>query len=112
MSDQARTPKSLYDSSIGDIALKNFFAGFMHGLGGFFVTLLTWFVLYVLIMRFALPQLSGVLSQAEAMIRTLEKIQSGVGGTTDLMAPTPGGKQGITIPPELIKQFQELQKTQ
>ena len=112
MSDQPRPAKSLYDSSAGEIAGKNFLAGFMRGLGGFFITVLTWVLFYYLTIHFVLPQLTGYMSEAQDMIKSVKEIQ---GATTNLMTPsgtgstTTGGSKGIVIPPEMIQQFQQLQ---
>ncbi len=117
---QQSTPrsKSLYDASVSEVAIKNFFAGFMHGLGGFFVTVLSWGVLYFLIIRVVVPQFSGLLNQAEGLMKSVEKIQGVTnGGTVDLMAPEnegvqSSGSRGITIPPELLEQVQRFQQQQ
>lgn len=109
--------KSMYDASAGEVAFKNFLAGFMRGLGGFFITLLTWAALYFFSVKYLLPQLTGVLGEAKSMIQSVEKIQT---GTTNLMAPktqAPGSEAGtstggLMITPELIKQVQQMQQKQ
>lgn len=100
--DSNKQPKSLYDASVGEVAIKNFFAGFMHGLGGFFVTLLSWVVLYFLLIQVVMPQFQGMLTQAGDLLKSVEKLQN---GTSNLMKPSGGST--ITIPPELLKQFQQ-----
>lgn len=109
-----KSPKSLYDSSVGEVAAKHFLAGFMQGLGGFFITILTWVVGFYLVTTYVVPQFSGMISQAQDLIKSVEKIQ---GGANNLMTPPTGGStgsgsKGIVIPPEMIQQFQNLQKTQ
>lgn len=122
--ESTKPSKTLYDASVGEIATKNFFVGFMRGLGGFFATLLSWVVLYYLITQVVVPQFSGLLNQAGDLIKSVERIQGGVGGATNLMNPSAGsglapsagsgqgssGSKGIVIPPEMIQQFQQLQK--
>ncbi len=113
MSDiQPRQPKSMYDASVGEIATKHFFAGMMQGLGGLVVTMISWVLIYILLINIVLPQISGMLTQAESLIKSVEKVQ---GGATNLMNPTSGssstGGQTITIPPGLLEQFEQMQKT-
>lgn len=112
--DTQKTSKSLYDASTGEIAMKHFLAGFMQGLGGFFITIITWVVGYYLVVQYVVPQFSGMIGQAQDLIKSVEKIQ---GGASNLMTPqtsrTSGsGSKGIVIPPEMIQQFQNLQKSQ
>lgn len=116
MSDTPKAPKSLYDSSVGDIAVKHFFAGFMHGLGGLVVTMISWVLIYILVINIVLPQISGMLTQAEGLMKSLEKIQSPA-GSTNLMNPSTGSKTGtqggnITIPAELLQQVQQSMQAQ
>lgn len=110
-------PKSLYDSSAWEISYKNFLAGFMRGLGGFLITLVTWGSLYYISVTYLVPQLSGFISEAKGMIQSAEKLQQ---SATNLMAPrsqsaTPGSEAGtptgsLMVTPELIKQVQQLQQ--
>ncbi len=123
MDTPPKTPKSLYDASVGEIAYKNFLVGFMRGLGGFFITVLTWIFIYYFSITYLLPQLTGVLTEAKSMIQSIERIQN---GATNLMRPsqttstqptssgsaTQSPNGGIVIPPELIQQFQKLQQKQ
>lgn len=105
-----KQPKSMYDASLGEIAVKHFFAGMMQGLGGLVVTLISWVLIYVLIINIVLPQVSGMLGQAEGLIKSVEKLN---GANQDLMR---GGSSGsgtsIQVPPGLLEQLQQLQKTQ
>ncbi len=114
MDTSSKQPKSLYDSSAAEIAYKNFLVGFMRGLGGFFITLLTWATLYYISVHYLLPQLTGVLNEAKTMIQSVERVQN---GANNLMVPrststgtSESGSGGIVIPPEMVKQFQQLQK--
>jgi hypothetical protein len=116
MSDTPKASKSLYDASLGDIAVKHFFAGFMQGLGGLVVTMISWVLIYVLIINIVLPQISGMLGQAEGLMKSLEKIQN-PSGSTNLMNPSTGTRSGqqegtVTIPAELLKQVQQSMQAQ
>lgn len=110
----------MYDASASEIALKNFLAGFMRGLGGFFITIATWIALYFFSVRYILPQLTGVFDEAKSMIQSVERIQN---GASNLMTPSktqgsmPGSEAGTTtgglvVTPELIKQVQKMQQNQ
>jgi hypothetical protein len=117
MDSQQKAPKSIYDASAGEIAYKNFLVGFSRGLGGFFITILTWVALYYFTIHYVLPQLTGILGEAKGMIQSVEKLQN---GTTNLMLPSNIQKSsptssdapaaGIVIPPEMVKQFQQMQQ--
>lgn len=93
--DTQQTSKSLYDAGIGEIAAKEFVAGFMRGLGSFVMTILTWVIMYFLVMRFVFPQLSGYLTQAQSMIESLQSVQKGAAGM----------QQNLSLPETLLQQL-------
>lgn len=105
--ETSRQPKSLYDASLGEVALKHFFAGFMQGLGGLAVTIITWGLLYVLIVQFMLPQLQGMITQAEGLINSVQKMNQALPSIPSGDASA-GGQ--IVIPENLLQQFQQMQK--
>ncbi len=108
----------MYDASLSDVAVRHFFAGFMQGLGGLVVTLISWVLIYILVINIVLPQISGMLTQAEGLMKSLEKIQGTTGsqsGSTNLLprqGTQPSSSDGsVTIPAELLQQVQKsLQK--
>ncbi|MEP7166527.1 MAG: hypothetical protein ABI758_00935 [Candidatus Woesebacteria bacterium] len=112
MSDTSKGPRSMYDAPLGEVAIKHFFAGMMQGLGGLVVTLISWVLIYVLVVNIVLPQISGMLTQAEGLMKSLEKIQgTGAPSSTNLMVPQSGSKAATTggtiaIPAELLQQVQ------
>lgn len=103
----SKQPKSLYDASIKEVAMKNFLAGFMHGLGGLLVTLFSWFLLYLLITRLVLPQLVSVLGQAEGLMKSVEQLNSVIQPRGD----NPSGTQDqVELQQNLLRQLQQFQQ--
>lgn len=96
--DQQR--KSIYDVSTAEILRKEFVAGFARGLGGFVMTLISWGVIYVLLIKLVLPQLQGTIQELN---KTLKLIPGN--GTTQTTKGTT-----IQVPDTLLKQFEQLQK--
>lgn len=94
--------KSIYDISRKEIFGKQFVAGFAHGLGGFMVTLLSWAIIYLIIVYLLLPQLQGTINQLNDILKLIPK----TGGTTQSGKDGAGGTQ-ITIPENLLKQIQQ-----
>jgi cell division protein FtsX len=70
---EQKQPKSLYDASSGEVAMKHFLAGFMQGLGGFFITIITWVMGYYLVTQYVVPQFSGMIGQAQDLVKSVEK---------------------------------------
>lgn len=105
-------PKSLYDASVGEIALKHFFAGFMHGLGGLAVTLISWGFIYVIFVQLVLPQISGILTQAQTLLQSVEKVNSALVPQKSGTDSGSGQNQEIVIPSSVLEQLQNLQKRQ
>lgn len=84
---------------MGEIARKNFVAGFSRSLGSFVVTLLSWTVIAVVILKVILPSLNPVIAQLSSLITAAGK----------LTAPsTTKGTGGIPIqiPDNLLQQLQ------
>ncbi|PWU23332.1 hypothetical protein C5B42_03340 [Candidatus Cerribacteria bacterium 'Amazon FNV 2010 28 9'] len=93
--DSQKPSKTLYDSSVAEIARKHFVAGFSQALGGFFVTILTWIVILFITLRYILPGLQPTLNQFTSIFSSMEKVTGN----------TKGG-QTLTIPNDLIQQFE------
>lgn len=96
MEDQKVT-KSLYDSSRGEIFSKHFIAGFSHGLGGFVVTLISWGVIYLIVVKLLLPQLDDTIRQFNDTLKLIAPFTSSSSQTK------PGT---IQVPENLIKELQ------
>lgn len=94
------TSKSLYDAKPHEIASKHFLAGFSQALGGFVVTILSWVVIYFVIVNLLLPEMTKTLSQLEGILKLLPK-----GATTQ----TTTKETTIEVPDDLMKQIQQLQ---
>lgn len=89
----------MYEASVGEIARKNFIAGFSRSLGGFVVTLLSWGVIYLIIIKLILPQLTGTIDQLNSTLRLIP----GSGSST-----TKG--TSLQVPDSIMKQIEQLQK--
>lgn len=109
MDSSHTSSKTIYDVSTGEVARKNFVAGFMHGLGGLIVTLISWVLLYILFTNFILPQISGTLKQAESLMKMVESLNSTQNELKDTLEPSSGGTRQIILPENLIRQFQQSQ---
>lgn len=98
--DEQQKNKSLYDSSKKEIFSKHFLAGFSQGLGGFVVTLMSWGVIYLIIVYLLLPQMQTTLSDLKDTL----KLIPGSGQTDKTNEGTT-----IQIPEGLIRQMQRGQ---
>jgi hypothetical protein len=74
--------KSIFDVSYSEIAKRQFFAGFMAGLGGVAATLISGFILSIIVVKIVAPQLNTILIQ---MRTTLE----GAGFAVNPSTPNP-----------------------
>lgn len=93
--------KSIYEYSKREIFSKQFVAGFAHGLGGFVVTLVSWGIIYLILVKLLLPQLQGTIDQMNDILKLLPKST----GTSQS-----GSETQITIPENLLKQLQQGKK--
>ena len=92
--------KDLYTVSVAEVARKNFVAGFSRALGGFVVTLISWAVLYVIIVKLILPQITTELNQLQNIMQLFPKTSTGTTqGTT------------LQVPDSVMKQIEQLQNT-
>ncbi len=100
---EQQTNKSLYDTGAGEIFSRHFLAGFAQNLGGFVVTLLSWVVIYFIVVKLVLPQVSGTIEQLNNTLKLIPK----VGGTTQPSGTNKGTT--IQIPENLLQQLQKGQ---
>lgn len=95
----------MYDASLGEIARKNFVAGFSHALGGFMVTVVTWLVIALIVIKFIFPYINSTFAQFNGLFDRLGKLQ-GIGTSQNSKGPT------IQIPDSILKQFETTQPIQ
>lgn len=91
--------QSMYTVSASQVARRNFIAGFSRALGGFVVTLLSWGVIYLIVIRLIIPQLTGTIDQLNSTLKLLP----GFGSST-----TKGTM--LQVPDNILKQIEQLQK--
>ncbi len=97
--------KSLYDTGKLEIIGKEFLAGFARGLGGLVVTLISWVIIFFIIVKLLLPQLQGTIDQLNNTL----KLIPGTGKTTQSGSSTTG-KTVISVPENLLNELQQIQQ--
>src|SRR5260221_14521221 len=94
--------KTMYSVSLTSVARKNFVAGFTHALGGFVVTLISWGVIYLILVKLILPQLGDTITQLQDTLKLIPK--------GSIQVPAKGTTKGALLPEDLLQQLQQAQK--